>query len=135
LIRSFANVTEKDIENEVTAIKKICDAKHPHIIKVLRHGALGSFGCYFIDMELCDINLHDYLYGDRPVTIKAWQEGSLSDPVFVLPNCSDLLRIRNLWVIMVHITSGLEFIHREGYVHRDLKPRNGKTPYVYRRAS
>lgn len=120
LIRAFAATTEEDIQNEVKVIAKICTSGHPNIINVLDHGPLGSFGFYFIDMELCDVNLHDYINGKRA---EKW----IKEPLFVVQSCSSMLRMRNLWTIMRHIANGLEFIHENGYVHRDMKPNNGNS--------
>lgn len=34
-------------------------------------------------------------------------------------------RMRDLWTIGKHIVLGLEFLHQQEYVHRDVKPGNG----------
>ena len=55
--------TQEDIKTEAQAIQKVCGkGSHPHIIELLRIGELRSSSDYFIDMELCDLNLADYIY-------------------------------------------------------------------------
>ena len=104
LIRPFAAVTRKDIMNEVRAIDKVCKEKSPHIVTILSHGWLNS-SYYYFDMELCDLNLEQYISG--------------------MHNCSIVYDYKKVGSIFKQITLGLDYIHQHGEVHRDLKPRNG----------
>lgn len=55
-------MTEKDIENERRAIEKLCDTPHDNIIKIFQHGRFHNQSpLYFFDMELCEINLDEYI--------------------------------------------------------------------------
>ena len=55
-------VSMEDIQNEVRAAVKLCEPGTINIVSVLRHGKLPSSPYYFIDMELCDLNLATYIY-------------------------------------------------------------------------
>jgi len=111
-------IPQKEIENEVKVMLNL--QWHQNIVQILGHGSFGELsGLYFIDMEYCDCNLHEYIQGTPealsiPVLYKyskAMEEGHLS---FVI--CA----------IIQQILSGLDFIHRLDKVHRDLKPKNSK---------
>jgi hypothetical protein len=59
--------SSKDIENEVRVIKKLCERNaHLNIVEVVQFGRLIGSPCYFIDMELCDMNLENYIYNNSP---------------------------------------------------------------------
>jgi serine/threonine protein kinase len=64
---------------------------------------------YFIDMELCDKSLDQYIsdFHSTPDT-NALKESTAS-----------------IWKIMRDITDGVSFIHSQLEIHRDLKPQNG----------
>jgi|SRR5271155_903564 eukaryotic-like serine/threonine-protein kinase len=99
---------QKSFENEVRAISKLCrETAHPHIVSVFRQGEVKDSALYYIDMELCNGNLDQFIR-DRGA--------SSSTPII----------IADVWDIMVQITSGLAHIHSQGEVHRDIKPRNSK---------
>jgi serine/threonine protein kinase len=86
--------------------------------------------CYFIDMELCNLTLHEYIkYCNNGATL-GFEVQEARAPVFVHNDCSSLMRMRNIWTIMTHIVLGLEFMHKQKQAHRDLKPSNG-AGYVY----
>jgi hypothetical protein len=53
------------IRNEIRAITKLCDGSHVNIIKVLRCGEYQdlSVSYAYIDMELCSLNLDEYIKG------------------------------------------------------------------------
>lgn len=112
IIRLFGDAQRRKeiteaIENEARAIAKLCvPGIHPNIVAVLRSGEVKDTALYYIDMELCDWNLEQFIDQHRPT----------SEAPFT---------IEQLWGIMTHIASGITFIHDEGLVHRDLKPRNG----------
>jgi serine/threonine protein kinase len=77
---------------------------------------------YYIDMELCQGNLEDFIKGNTPHR-------------FDLSNIHRLLNVSErgvwgIWDIMEQITNGIVFIHACGEVHRDLKPRNGTSAHV-----
>lgn len=116
LIRT-TQLTQKDIETEAQAIEKVCGkGSHPHIVEVLRMGELQNSSDYFIDMELCDLNLADYIYGVKPIDGLPFYSKTAAPP----------LRSQQIWYIMIHIARGAKFMHSIGVVHRDLKPANGK---------
>ena len=99
-MRPFYDTTKEDIDNEINAITKLCTTgAHGNIVVVLRHGWLKSSPYYFIDMELCDKSLEQYIQTSK-------------------------VEIDGIWRIMGDITNGVAFIHSHKEVHRDLKPRN-----------
>jgi serine/threonine protein kinase len=89
----------------VEAIKTICGpGAHVNIVQVLDHGRLSNAPFYFIDMEFFDFNLHDYIQ-------------------------LNLASTRKIWVVMSQVAAGVEYIHKMGHVHKDIKPKNGVSLY------
>ena len=115
------------VQNEtrvVLALQK--DGQHENIVQILKHGWLGSpHNYFFIDMDLCASNLHDYIYGERSIPVDSDMQCSLKNPAYVSRDGSLLVKMRNVWTIMSHLANGLKFIHSQKQVHRDIKPRNG----------
>jgi serine/threonine protein kinase len=115
-------VTAEDVENEIRAIDRLCrPGGHPHIISILDHGWLSYDSYYFIDMELCDLSLHDYIYVSQAAPVSG-------NSVFVSKESDLLSTIQNIWIIQAQIADGLGFIHSQNLVHRDIKPRNSANP-------
>jgi serine/threonine protein kinase len=97
--------TQRSFENEVRVISKLCKSNsHANIVSVFRLGDVKDSALFYIDMELCDGNLEQFMR-DRRGTIE----------------------LNDVWNIMVQVTSGLAYIHSQGEVHRDMKPRNSKS--------
>jgi serine/threonine protein kinase len=109
------------IQNEIRAIKKLCDGQHSNIILVMEMGDFQLTPYFYIDMELCDINLHDYIHSNDATLSRT----ALGLPPF-LDNLNIACKVHQIWNIMKDITSGLSFIHSNGEVHRDLKPKTGE---------
>jgi serine/threonine protein kinase len=106
------------VEKEVQAIERLCGpGAHVNIVQVLNHGLLWDFPYYYIDMELCDMNLSDYI---QSTTLA---DSSKSLPRFVKGGGTDSLL--QIWTVMSQIASGVEYIHCEHQIHRDIKPGNG----------
>jgi serine/threonine protein kinase len=112
-------LTPQHIKRETGAIRKLCGGQPQRNLAAL--GELRNSSYYFIDMELCDPNLAEYI--QRPAPPKP----SECIPYFVkdgpLP-----MKARQVWNIMKRIANGVKYIHSHGSVHRDLKPANGKCP-------
>jgi len=110
---------EMGIANEVRVITKLCsNGGHRNIIAVLQHGWLNKDQKYYFDMELCEMNLDDFIKGSYIAALG----NQYFDPTSAGGEGPECL---NLWNIMRDITRGLEYIHGLREVHRDLKPQNG----------
>ena len=119
-MRPFGTVTKEDVLNEPRAIN-ILKAHGPcdNIVFVIKHGWLPRSQYYYIDMELCDGNLEDYIDRKSGVTYILSKNPRFFGATFMERG------IWNTWDIMEQITLGIKFIHQCKEVHRDLKPRNG----------
>ena len=78
-------------------------------------------------MELCDMDLNKYILRQWSVSVENSASQHSTNVVFVSPDCGLQLKLQNTFTIVTHITSGLEFAHRNKLVHRDLKPANGNS--------
>jgi serine/threonine protein kinase len=118
VIRIFGDISVEYVQNELRAIDKLREPGHRNVVDVLKHGELLYMSLYFIDMELCDMNLETFIHGESSGTIDA---DSLYSPI----HPSSLLKVEQIRGIVTDITDGLAYIHGHGEVHRDLKPANG----------
>lgn len=94
-------------------MRKLCNGTHGNIIEVFTHGKFPDSSYSFIDMELCDVNLDEFIKGSR----------SFGCVHALTPE----FRAMEIWNIMKQIANGLVFIHENNEIHRDLKPTNGLT--------
>ena len=100
-------------QNEIRAIRKLCNGMHKNIIEVFEIGEFPDSMYAFIDMELCDLNLEDYNKNN-------WMSSLIHENL----NVKGLKELQAC-NIMKQIADGVVFVHEKGEVHRDLKPRNG----------
>ena len=75
-------------------------------------------------MELCSYSLEDYLSNVQGPHNLAPNCEQPDTPSFAKPEFNDL-RLQGICQIAENMASGLEYIHKHGLVHRDIKPRNG----------
>jgi serine/threonine protein kinase len=112
-------IDAKIIDNEVKILKELSElGTHAHIVRVLGIGELHSPRYLFIDMELCDLNLAEYVYCTKPRE---------AVPTFFIKDQPPPMRAKQIWMVMSQISKGVDYLHRKGLVHRDLKPANGDT--------
>jgi serine/threonine protein kinase len=123
--------TRRDIEKKnspITRLTKVwSSAREEHIVRLLGWGenleVPSSFSShYFFDMELCDLNLADYISPN--VEWKGLSVIGHKSSHFNLESPA-IDRATGIWIIMKSIACGLSFLHINDMVHCDLKPRNG----------
>jgi eukaryotic-like serine/threonine-protein kinase len=106
-------LSKSDILNEFRTIERLCkQSSHDNVVAVYRYGQLGD--SYYIDMELCEFNLEQYIY-----------EFDTADRM--LP----ALDMTNLLKIMRDVCRGLAFIHECKMIHRDIKPQNSISVLIF----
>ena len=99
-------LARQDILNEFRTIEQLCkQSSHENIVAVYRYDRLGDW--YYIDMELCEFNLEQYIY-----------DFDTADRTLPVLNMTTVLKI------MQEVSRGLAFIHESRKVHRDIKPQN-----------
>ena len=87
---------------------KLSYGSHKNIITIFSHGEFPDKSYAFIDMELCDLSLDEYIKSN-------WSVARVDGPP----------KEARIWDIMTQIANGLSFIHKNKEIHRDLKPNNG----------
>ena len=107
-----------DIIKEFTVVQKLCEpGVHKNVVAVLGCGRLPLL--YFIDMELCELNLGTYI--SRKWNRELEQSVSLLSEI----HSSATREISQMGYVMTDIGRGVEYIHSHEMIHRDLKPQNG----------
>ena len=105
LMRPSFHLSKNDILKEMQTIERLCkQPRHENVVGVYRQAQLE--GLYFIDMELCDFNLQQYIYE------------------FDTLNGMPALDTQIMLKIMRDVSQGLAFIHESKKIHRDIKPQN-----------
>jgi serine/threonine protein kinase len=89
-------------------------------VEVLRHGEKEYMSLYYIDMELCDLNLENYIAGHSSSTVSIEWQALQSANIHIPAN----VKLAMILSIMNDITDGLVFMHSRKVIHRDLKPPN-----------
>jgi serine/threonine protein kinase len=120
LIRPFGDITVGDVENEIRAAEKLCKpGAHRNIVAVTEHGKFHP-GYYFLDMELCDLSLENYIQ-------RRWTPLMEEKVPYFTAEIPSRMRMAHIWDVMEDVTRGVTFIHQHKEIHRDLKPRNSMT--------
>jgi serine/threonine protein kinase len=94
---------------------KLCDGSNENIIKVIQTGNFEDLSFAYIDMELCDMDLDEYI--------------KMKWSLYPIDGIPDECRI---WDIMTQIAGGLTFVHSKKEIHRDLKPSNGMDLHAFK---
>jgi serine/threonine protein kinase len=114
----FFLMPDVEIERELRTLELLCIGEnHPNIVAIIGTGRLPHTPLSYIDTELCDLTLRDYIQDQVMAT--------MVDSVFysygkIWPRLHVALSIFN------DVTEGVSFIHTMDLVHRDIKPENRK---------
>jgi serine/threonine protein kinase len=132
VFRVQGSIKKEDVDHEARVMSTLHEGGgHQHIVGILSHGWFKNpSGWYFLDMELCDLNLEQYIeyHWKSESSFDISQLPSI-DSIFVTETGPNLPEwFHNVWTIGLHLALGLEYMHAKKIVHRDLKPSNGTFP-------
>jgi len=116
VIRQTRHSTSSDISLERNAVQAISKGRHPNVVQILDTWIeeTSFITTCFIQMELCQGDLAEFLH-------ERYQSDAARKGLSSL----------EIWGIFRQIMAGLEYIHSQGIMHRDLKPKNGTiTPRI-----
>ena len=133
IVRIFGEVTREDVENEVAVISQVCvPGKSNTVVMVYEHGWLPGVdpSYYYVDMEYCSETLEERIHGNKNYAMLADIHSAIESPstASAIPGTAPVFTTEQILDILENICSGLQYLHQEGLVHRDLKPRNGALP-------
>jgi serine/threonine protein kinase len=120
----------QEIENEARMSKLLEEHKHPNIVTILGHGWIKNSGSvFFIDMELCDMSLIEYiryLKGEinTSSTGRNIAPSQQEYPSLIQADMSCECRVHNMWAIASQVAQGIAFLLSHKQVHRDITPKN-----------
>jgi len=97
--------------------------QHDNIVSILAFGDMhGTTSRYYIDMELCDMDLDSYIHHRKSESLFE----ALHDlPIFVSLGDPPQTQWINVAIIMTHISAGLSFLHANDLIHRSTRPADG----------
>lgn len=104
-------VTKEEIDNHVRIVSKLCFSGNRNIVKAFSQGYNPENSLYFLDMELCNGTLFDYING-----VERWEGKS--------DGMTPEQKLSEMWNIMRQLSDAVRFIHSCKEVHRDIKPPN-----------
>jgi len=110
VIRQTRHSTSSDISLERNAVQAISKGRHPNVVQILDTWIeeTSFITTCFIQMELCQGDLAEFLH-------ERYQSDAVRKGLSSWET-RDIFR---------QIMAGLEYIHSQGIMHRDLKPKNG----------
>ncbi|PSN73701.1 kinase-like protein [Corynespora cassiicola Philippines] len=128
------------LEKVLVEVQLLQDLSHPNLVSYrhvwLENYQISSFGpsvpCAFILQQYCNGgDLHNYILQSMKTTVTKEQlkerlrrrsKGQLEDPAAL--NAPRRMQFEEIISFFTDITSGLNHLHKSGYIHRDLKPNN-----------
>lgn len=105
----------EDIQQELRAVDSLCRYEpHRNIVAVTKYGRLDFGSFYFLDTELCDLNLDNYIY-------RQWTSTMHQDVTYFTTEPSSHMRMGHIWKIMEDVNNGVAFIHQRKQIHETTK--------------
>ena len=101
-------------------IKTVCDGRNENIIRVINLGVFRFSPYYFVDMELCAFSLHDFIHSTSNIDSRGMAHIAAINSTF------SRSKSVGVWNIMRQVACGIEFIHGQPEIHRNLTTSNSK---------
>ena len=99
---------------------------------VYEHGWLPGVdhSYYYLDMEYCSETLEERIHRNKNYERLTGIHSAMESPstASAIPGPTPAFTSEQVLDILENICSGLQYLHQEELVHRDLKPRNGALP-------